>query len=220
MIRDSSSRPSSSVPSRCSTTVRQDGVEVGRRRTVRRDPRREDGDDDEAENDDQPGDRQRPPQEALAQQRAPARRGRAGASTSSTSRSRHADPRVEQRVDDVDEQVDEDVADRGDEHHSLDERVVPLLDRVDRQPAEAGDPEDRSRSSPRRRSSAPSCSPITVVTVIRLLRSAWLPTTRRLAQPLGARRPDVVRAERVEHRRAHLPHQHRAKPGAEDDAPA
>ena len=52
------------------------------------------------------------------------------------------DPRVEQRVDDVDEQVDDHVAGRRDEHDPLDQRVVALVDGVDRQPAEAGDAED------------------------------------------------------------------------------
>ena len=65
--------------------------------------------------------------------------------------------------------------------------------------------------------SAPSWRPITVVTVIRLFRSACTPTTDALGQPLRARRADVVGAERVEHRRAHLPHQHRGQPGAEHD---
>ena len=56
-----------------------------------------------------------------------------------------ADPRIQQRVDDVDREIDDHVAGRGDEHDALDQRVVALVDGLDRERAEAGDPEDRLR---------------------------------------------------------------------------
>src|SRR3954465_8423768 len=55
---------------------------------------------------------------------------------------RHPDARVEVRVCDVDEQVDDHVPDGRDEDHALDQRIVALLHRLDRQAPEAGDHED------------------------------------------------------------------------------
>src|SRR5581483_7626182 len=56
--------------------------------------------------------------------------------------SRDANAWVEERVDHVDEEVDDDVAGGGDEHDTLDRRVVACGNRVDREMAEAGDDED------------------------------------------------------------------------------
>src|SRR3954447_837910 len=58
---------------------------------------------------------------------------------------RDADARIEDRVHDVHRQVDDDVAGGGDEDDALQERVVALADRVDRQPPEARDDEDLLR---------------------------------------------------------------------------
>src|SRR5215212_7429989 len=53
-----------------------------------------------------------------------------------------ADAWVDDRVEQVHEQVDDDVRRRRHQHDSLDHRVVALEDRVDRQLAEAGQTED------------------------------------------------------------------------------
>src|SRR6266511_2529768 len=55
---------------------------------------------------------------------------------------RDADARVQVRVEQVDGQVDDDVPGRRDEDDALEQRVVALVDRVDRQPPESGDAED------------------------------------------------------------------------------
>src|SRR5262245_22506381 len=53
-----------------------------------------------------------------------------------------ANPRIEDRVEEVDGEVDEDVHGRDDQHHALDDRVVSPQDGVDRQAADPGDGED------------------------------------------------------------------------------
>jgi hypothetical protein len=45
-------------------------------------------------------------------------------------------------VEDVDQQVDQDEAGRGEQHRALDHGVIALGDRLDHQPAEAGPGED------------------------------------------------------------------------------
>src|SRR5439155_11431981 len=56
-----------------------------------------------------------------------------------------ADPRVQQRIRHVDQEVDQDVGRRGDEHHALDEGIVPGEDGLDDQPPEPRHDEDLLR---------------------------------------------------------------------------
>src|SRR4051794_5584399 len=53
-----------------------------------------------------------------------------------------ADARVDERVEDVDDQVRDDDEERPEEHRSLDHREVAVLDRVEGKPADPGDVED------------------------------------------------------------------------------
>src|SRR3990172_1385499 len=53
-----------------------------------------------------------------------------------------ADPWIEIGVDQIDEQVDHDEDDRDEKYPGLDDRVVPLIDPVEDQPADAGHAED------------------------------------------------------------------------------
>ena len=76
-------------------------------------------------------------------------RGAASVDTPVTSRKRH--PRVERRVREVGQQVDEDDEDREDERHELDDGVVPRRDRRDQQRSEPGEPEDLLDDDRRRR---------------------------------------------------------------------
>ena len=187
--------------------MREQRVEVGRRGSVRREQRREDRHDDEAEYDDEAGDRHRATQEPLAQNPPAPRAGLISATASTALTCRDADARVEQRVDDVDEQVDDDVARRRDEHDALDQRVVALVHGLDRQPAEAGDAEDRlrdDRTGDERAELEADQRRDRDQAVAERVPADDLP----LAQPLRARGAHVVGAERVEHRRAHLAHQH------------
>ncbi len=55
------------------------------------------------------------------------------------------DPRIEQRVAQVDQQVDQHVDRREQQDHALDDRIVAPQDRIDRQPADAGNARTRSR---------------------------------------------------------------------------
>src|SRR5690349_19874455 len=52
-----------------------------------------------------------------------------------------ADARIEQRIAQVHDEVDEHVGAREDEHHPLDDRIVASQDRVHREPADARDRE-------------------------------------------------------------------------------
>src|SRR5690625_1951227 len=54
-----------------------------------------------------------------------------------------ADPRVDDRVQEVDEQVDDDELQREDEHQALHRGVIAGFDRLDEQPAEAVEVEHR-----------------------------------------------------------------------------
>ena len=65
-----------------------------------------------------------------------------------------ADPRIEERVGQVDHQVDQHVDEREQQDDGLDGGIVAGQHGIDGQPAEAGDGEDRFRSPPRRRSAA------------------------------------------------------------------
>ena len=65
--------------------------------------------------------------------------------------------------------------------------------------------------------SAPSWRPTIVTTTMRLLRRACRPMTALLREALGPRRAHVVGGQRVEHRRAGLPHDDGGEAGAEDD---
>ncbi len=131
-------------------------VEVGRRGRVRRDPRREDRDEDERRS------TTTSPMTAIGRRRnrlrsSRRRRARGESVGGGVLDVAHdgapddPDPRVQQRVEEVDHQVDDDVAGGRDEHDALDQRVVTLVDGVDRQPAEAGDDEDRLRDRRPRR---------------------------------------------------------------------
>ncbi len=226
MIRESVSRPSESVPSRwLARRLREHCGEVGRVLRVRRDPRREDGRQDEGDGDEQAGDGERPPQEAAHEQPPPARprrqrrepaRARAPLDEAHSAAPADADARIEDRVDEVDGEVDDDVAGGGDEDDALDQRVVPLVDRVDRQPPEAGDDEDLLGDD------GPRDQRAELQADHRRDRDQAVADgvdadDAPLRQPLRPRRPDVVGRERVEHRGAHLPHQHGRQRRAEHE---
>src|SRR5436190_7474464 len=57
--------------------------------------------------------------------------------------SRVADARIEQRVAEIDQQVDEDVDARREQQHALDHRIVVALHRIDDEAADAGNREHR-----------------------------------------------------------------------------
>ena len=94
--------------------------------------------------------------------------------------------------------------------------VVALVDRVDRQTAEAGDDEDLLGDH----SAGDECTelqPDHGHYRDQAVAQCVLADDRPLGEALRARRADVVRAEGAEHRRAHLTHQYRRKARAEDD---
>src|SRR5439155_9119824 len=52
--------------------------------------------------------------------------------------SARADARIEEAIDEVDDEVDHDEQHGGDEHRALHDGIVAVVDRLDREPADAG----------------------------------------------------------------------------------
>ena len=127
-------------------------------------------------------------------------------------RSRHAHPRIEVAVADVDDQVDDHVDEDEHDRDALDHRDVVVVD---------GGKEVRCRGRGSRTcrsittvppSKTESWSPSTVTAGIAAFFSAVLADDARAAAALGPRRAHVVRVERVDQGRANLAGQRRGGP--------
>ena len=117
-------------------------------------------------------------------------------------------PRVDRGIGEVDEEGDEDHREDQQHHHALDHDQVALADRLEHQPAEAGQEEDvldDDRAGEQEGELQPDDGQH------RDQRVAERVPAQRLAagQPLGAGGADEVLAERVDQRRAHHPRQDR-----------
>ena len=98
--------------------------------------------------------------------------------------SRHADPWVEDRVTDVNEEIDDDVDDRDEQRDALDHDVVASVDRVEDGLADPREVEDRLRQDGARQERAED-RPMTVTTGSRAVLRPWRTTTARSARPFA-----------------------------------
>jgi hypothetical protein len=129
---------------------------------------------------------------------------------------RQPDPGVEERVHDVDQQVDQHVPDDRDQHDGLDDGVVPGQHRVHGQLAEPGDHEDllgHHRAADQRAELEAEHRDHGRQAVAQRVRAHDLD----LGQALRPGGPDVVGRQRPEHRRAGLPHEDGGEAGAEHE---
>ena len=112
----------------------------------------------------------------------PARTAATDALRRTDTRSSVADPRIEEGVADVDQQIDQHVADREHQHDALDHRIVAAQDRIDGQPADAGNGEHGlGHHTPLISSAMPR--PIVVTIGTEAFLSAWPISTFVLLRP-------------------------------------
>src|SRR3989441_2702508 len=129
---------------------------------------------------------------------------RAGGSAVGTAVSSQSDPRVEVGVEQVHDQVDEHERGREEKDRRLHHRVVAVVDRLNRQAADARPGEDRlgdDRAAEQRAKLDPDDGHDRDRGVLERV----LPNDRRTAHAFGPRRADVVLAQHLEHARPRQP---------------
>src|SRR5437899_304572 len=137
-----------------------------------------------------------PPPSAIRRVRRPRLGWTAGAAPGA--RSARSDAGIEEAIDQVDAEVDHDEEHGGQEHRALDDGVVAVVDRLDREPADARPREHRFRhhgAAEQRAELEPGDGDDRDGGVLQ----GVLGDHERLGQALGARGPDVVRAQHLEH---------------------
>src|SRR5580693_5176577 len=105
---------------------------------------------------------------------------------------------IEEGVAHVDEEIDDDVDSREDQCHALDDRVVAAEDGVDREPADAGNGEDRLRdddAADQQRDAAADHGDDRDRRVAQRVADQHLA----LGKALGLRRADIVLAQHLKH---------------------
>src|SRR5437867_3734004 len=142
------------------------------------------------------------------------RRERPAAVAVAAASSAGADPGIEDAIEQVDAKVDHDEEHRGEEHRALHDGVVAVVDRLDGEPPDARPREHRlghDGAAQQRAELKPGDRHDRDGGVLERV----LGDHQRLRQALGARGPDVVRAQDLEHRRAGEPGDRGHREGAE-----